>query len=223
MRVNAEAPGVLAEEAKRIGAAVIHYSTDYVFDGTKEGAYDESDSTNPLNVYGRSKLAGERAIEQVGGQYLVLRTSWVYGLRGRNFLRTMLRLATERTELNIVADQIGAPTWSGTIAALTAHIATQSLVDERSDADRWSERSGIYHLSASGSTSWAGFAEAIFELAALNARPTVKPIMSQEYPVAATRPKNSRLSSEKLVSTFRLRPPGWRDALVLCMAGRTLD
>ena len=217
-RMNAEAPGVLAEEARRVGSAIIHYSTDYVFDGTKECAYNEDDPTNPLNVYGRSKLAGEQAIVQVGGKYLVFRTSWVYGTRGRNFLRTMLRLAAERPELNIVADQVGAPTWSSTIAALTAQIATQALIEHGSDAGWWGEHSGVYHLTAAGATSWAGFAEAIFELALPPTRPLVKPITSDEYPTPAKRPKNSRLSNEKLASRFGVRAPDWRDALQLCIA-----
>ncbi|MGF6754869.1 dTDP-4-dehydrorhamnose reductase [Paraburkholderia sp. GAS42] len=218
MRMNGEAPGVLAEEARRVGAALIHFSTDYVFDGAKDGAYEEDDPTGPLNVYGKSKLAGEQAIEQVGGNYFVFRTSWVYGTRGRNFLRTMLRLAAERSELSIVADQVGAPTWSGTIAALTAHIATQALGEHRADDGWWSERSGVYHLTASGMTSWAGFAEAIFETAALPSRPTVKPITSNEYPTPARRPANSRLSNEKLASTFGIQAPDWREALKLCVA-----
>ncbi|CAG4885506.1 dTDP-4-dehydrorhamnose reductase [Paraburkholderia gardini] len=217
MRMNGEAPGVLAEEARRVGAALFHFSTDYVFDGTKDGAYEEGDPTGPLNVYGKSKLAGERAIEQVGGKYFVLRTSWVYGTRGRNFLRTMLRLAAERSELSIVADQVGAPTWSGTIAALTAHIATQALVEHLHDDRWWSERFGIYHLTATGVTSWAEFAKAIFELAPLAQRPTINAITSDLYPTPAMRPKNSRLSNAKLLTAFDLRAPDWKTALGVCV------
>lgn len=218
IKMNGEAPGVLAEEARRVGAALFHFSTDYVFDGTKDGAYEEDDPTSPLNVYGKSKLAGELAIEQVGGKYFVFRTSWVYGARGRNFLRTMLRLAAERSELNIVADQVGAPTWSGTIAALTAQIATQGLVEHGDDPGWWAERAGVYHLTAGGSTSWAGFAEAIFELAVPAQRPTVKPIESGEYPTPAQRPKNSRLSNSRLALMFGVRAPDWREALRVCVA-----
>jgi dTDP-4-dehydrorhamnose reductase len=217
MRVNGEAVGVLAEAANAIGAALIHYSTDYVFDGAKEGAYDEADATNPLSVYGRSKLAGERAIEQLGGRFLVLRTSWVYSGHGRNFLRTMLRLATERKELAVVADQIGAPTWAVTIAAMTAHIAGRTLVGPKADSEWWSEHSGIYHLTASGSTSWAGFATAIFQSVALAAPPLVRPIASEEYITPAVRPRNSRLSNTKLHTTFGLRAPEWKDALSNCI------
>ena len=217
MKMNGEAPGVLAEEARRVGAALFHFSTDYVFDGTKNGAYEEDDPTGPLNVYGKSKLAGEQAVEQVGGKCFVFRTSWVYGARGRNFLRTMLRLATERSELSIVADQVGAPTWSGTIAALTAHIATQALVEHRHDDGWWSERVGVYHLTAAGSTSWAEFAEAIFELAPLAQRPTINAITSDKYPTPAMRPRNSRLSNAKLFSAFDLLAPDWKKALGVCV------
>ena len=151
MAVNGTAPGLLAEEAKRIGAAIIHYSTDYVFDGAKTTPYTEEDAPNPLNVYGRTKLAGEQAVQAAGVPHLILRTSWVYGMRGKNFLLTILRLAREREELKIVDDQIGAPTWSRTIAEATAQILT-------SGAWPVSGASGIYHLTASGSTSWYGFA-----------------------------------------------------------------
>lgn len=217
-RANGEAPGVLAEQARRIGAALIHYSTDYVFDGSKDGFYDEGDSPHPLNAYGKTKLHGERAIEQVGGKHLVFRTSWVYGTRGRNFLRTMMRLAQERSELSVVSDQIGAPTWSVTIAALTAQIATQVLVDHFDDNDWWNRCAGIYHLTAGGQTSWAGFAQAIFASMAATSRPTVKPISTQEYPTPAQRPRNSRLATMKLTSVFSVRPPDWNEALDLCMA-----
>lgn len=219
-RINGEAPGVLAEEAKRLGAPLIHYSTDYVFDGTKEGAYDETDLVNPQNVYGLSKLAGERAIAEVDGAHLILRTSWVYGLRGKNFLLTMLRLAAERPELRIVADQCGAPTWAATIATMTSHIVAQGLVANTNDADWWREKSGVYHLTASGSTTWFGFANAIFELSSLANTPVVVPIASSDYPVPAKRPRNSRLSNDKLSASFGLRAPDWRDALQLCVASQ---
>jgi dTDP-4-dehydrorhamnose reductase len=216
MRLNAEAPGVLAEEAKRLGAALIHYSTDYVFDGTKNGAYVESDPVNPQNVYGKSKLAGEQAIEASGCAHLIFRTSWVYGTRGKNFLLTMLRLGAERNELSVVVDQIGAPTWSNTIAALSANVLSQAVAAGQDDW--WQEHSGVYHLTASGSTSWHGFAEAIFECSGLAKKPTVKPIPAASYPTPAVRPGNSRMSNEKLFATFGLKPPSWDSALRLCLA-----
>ncbi|ALE53857.1 dTDP-4-dehydrorhamnose reductase [Paraburkholderia sp. RL17-368-BIF-A] len=216
MRLNAEAPGVLAEEAKRLGAALVHYSTDYVFDGTKAGAYVETDAVNPQNVYGKSKLAGEQAIAQSGCAHLIFRTSWVYGTRGKNFLLTMLRLGAERDELSVVADQYGAPTWSNTIAALSANVLAQAVAPNQSDW--WEKHSGVYHLTASGSTSWHGFAEAIFEYSQLERKPTVKPIPAASYPTPATRPSNSRMSNDKLAASFGVRAPDWRDALRLCMS-----
>ena len=221
MRVNATAPGELAAAAVRAGVPLIHYSTDYVFDGTKRGSYDEDDEPGPLNVYGESKLAGERAIEAAGGAHLILRTSWVYGARGRNFMKTMLRLGAERPELRIVDDQRGAPTWSRTIATLTAHIVAQAMaVPREARAAWWSARTGTYHLSASGDASWAEFARAIFELASPDKGPTIVPIGSSDYPTPARRPANSRLSSAKLVQTFGIRPPHWHEALSLCLQDR---
>jgi dTDP-4-dehydrorhamnose reductase len=217
MRANGEAPGVLAEEAKRLGAALVHYSTDYVFDGTKEGAYVEDDAVNPQNVYGRSKLAGEQAIAASGCDHLIFRTSWVYGTRGKNFLLTMLRLGAERDELSVVADQIGAPTWSVTIAALTANVLAQSVV---AGDEWWAEKSGVYHLTAGGSTSWHGFAQAIFDMSELPKKPVLKPIPATAYPTPAARPANSRMSNEKLRDVFGVSAPGWREALQLCMAAR---
>ena len=218
MRANAEAPGVLAEEAKRLGASLVHYSTDYVFDGTKSGAYVENDTVNPQNVYGKSKLAGEQAIAAVGCAHLIFRTSWVYGTRGKNFLLTMMRLGAERDELSVVADQFGAPTWSNTIAALSANVLSQAVAP--AESDWWQAHSGIYHLSASGATSWHGFAEAIFELSDLAKKPIVKPIPAASYPTPAVRPRNSRMSNDKLAETFGVRAPDWREALRLCMAVR---
>jgi dTDP-4-dehydrorhamnose reductase len=215
VRINGEAPGVMAEEAKRLGAALFHFSTDYVFDGAKSGAYVETDETNPQNVYGASKLAGEQAIAAVGASSFVFRTSWVYGRRGKNFLLTMLRLAAEKPALRIVGDQIGAPTWSKTIAALVAHIAAQGLP---AGNDWWAEKAGLYHLSAGGYTSWAGFAEAIFDLAALEKKPAVEAILAIEYPVPAKRPANSRMSCAKLAEAFDLQVPDWDQALQLCLA-----
>lgn len=219
MRINGDAPGVIAEEAKRLGAALIHYSTDYVFNGEKDGAYQEDDAVDPQNVYGRSKLAGEQAIDAVGGAHLTFRTSWVYGTRGKNFLLTMLRLGAERPELKVVADQFGAPTWSNTIATLTAHVISQA--SSAADGKQWwEERSGTYHLTASGSISWHGFASAIFQLAELSKRPTVLPIPASDYKAPAKRPSNSRLAGDKLESVFGLRAPDWKEALALCLAAR---
>nr|WP_254216069.1 dTDP-4-dehydrorhamnose reductase [Burkholderia multivorans] len=215
-RLNAEAPAVLAEEAKRIGAALIHYSTDYVFSGTKAGPYVEDDAVDPQNVYGRTKLDGERAIAASGCAHLIFRTSWVYGTRGKNFLLTMLRLGAERDELKVVADQIGAPTWSNTIATLTAHVVAQATCAPVRD-EWWHAHSGIYHLCAAGSTSWHGFAEAIFRLADLPKKPTVMPIPASAYPTPAKRPANSQMSNAKLAKHFGLHAPHWEAALALCI------
>ncbi|RAR60614.1 dTDP-4-dehydrorhamnose reductase [Paraburkholderia unamae] len=214
-RLNAEAPGVLAEEAARCGAALIHYSTDYVFDGTKDAPYAEDDATNPQNVYGATKLEGEQAIAASGCAHLILRTSWVYGRRGKNFLLTMLKLGAERPELRVVADQFGAPTWSRTIAEATSHIVAQGVAAD--DAAWWAQRSGVYHFTASGATSWHGFAEAIFASALGERAPKTVPIPASDYPVPAKRPANSRLALDKLNETFGLSMPAWDDALRLCL------
>lgn len=217
MAVNGVAPGVIAEAAKRHHALMVHYSTDYVFDGVKSDAYVETDAPNPLNAYGRTKLAGERAVEAVGGRYLILRTSWVYGMHGANFLLTMLRLARERKELRVVDDQTGAPTWSRAIAEATAQILAQG---RGRGAREWEAASGIYHLTCMGSTTWYGFARAILErtlTATPVSQPAVIPISSAEYPTAAVRPKNSILSNEKLEREFGLRLGRWSDCLALCM------
>lgn len=215
-RLNVDVPRAFAEEAVRIGAALVHYSTDYVFDGTKEGTYVETDETNPQNVYGLTKLEGEQAIAAAGCAHLILRTSWVYGRRGKNFLLTMLKLGSERPELRVVADQIGAPTWSKTIATATAHIVAQALAAD--GVDWWAQRSGVYHFTSGGATSWHGFAEAIFANALGERAPKVVPIPASEYPVPAKRPSNSRLSHDKLTETFGLRLPDWADALKLCLS-----
>ncbi|MEX0144868.1 dTDP-4-dehydrorhamnose reductase [Massilia sp. LMS1-1-1.1] len=214
MRINGEAPGIMAEEARKVGAAMIHYSTDYVFDGSKNGPYVETDPTCPVNVYGSSKLAGEQAIQATGIPHLILRTSWVYSTHGKNFLLTMLRLAQERDELSIVSDQFGAPTWSRTIADTTAHIVAQSVAAANRQV-WWEKHSGLYHLTAQGQTSWFGFTEAIMAHASVAKRPRLKPIPAQAYPVPARRPANSMLSSERLKKTF-CGLPHWQDALKLC-------
>ncbi len=219
MRINAEAPGVMAIEAKKLGAAMIHYSTDYVFDGEKAGSYTEADTPNPQSVYGRSKLAGEQAIQATGIPHLILRTSWVYGARGKNFLLTVQRLARERDELRIVADQFGAPTWCRTIAEATAHalVRLQSgKAHAELDRDAWVAHSGLYHLTAQGRTSWHGFTQAIVAHSAIAKKPTVTPIATQDYPLPAKRPKNSILSSERFIQTF-CGLPEWDEALRLCL------
>jgi dTDP-4-dehydrorhamnose reductase len=212
MAVNGDAPGILAEEAARLNALLVHYSTDYVFDGTKTEPWVETDAPNPLNVYGASKLAGERAIAQAGGRYLIFRTSWVYGPRGNNFLFTMLRLGKQRDQLNVVADQIGAPTTSLELADAT-HAAVSKILEGSRPTDSWA---GIYHLTCGGAVSWCGFAQAIFERSRgiLDGRiPQVRPIPASAYPTAAQRPQNSVLSNEKLFEEFGVRLPDWKDAL----------
>ena len=211
MAINAIAPGVLAEEAKRLGALLIHYSTDYVFDGTKPAPYTEDDSPAPLSVYGRSKREGELAIAAADGRHLIFRTSWVYGLHGANFMKTMLRLGKERDELRVVGDQIGAPTWSRHLADATA------LIVARRDATQ-----GLYHLAAAGETSWHGYAEAIFAEARraglLNKSPVVHRITSADYPLPAARPANSRLDCSRFRRDFDLTLPDWRTGLIDCLA-----
>ncbi|WP_172152091.1 MULTISPECIES: dTDP-4-dehydrorhamnose reductase [Pseudomonas] len=210
--INAMAPGILAEEAAALGAPLIHYSSDYVFDGTKNAPYAEDDAPNPLNVYGRSKLAGEQAIQAVGGAHLILRTSWVYSLHGRNFLLTMQRLLQERASLNVVADQIGAPTWAGSIAD-----ATRQLVERwrHGRAGPW----GLYHLSAQGEVSWFGFASAIAEQlrAQGKATATLQPIPSSAYPTPARRPLNSRLDCTRLQRDWHVQLSDWHSALLECL------
>lgn len=210
--INASAVAVLAEEAKRVQALFIHYSTDYVFDGIKNAPYVEEDLPNPINAYGRSKLAGERAISDVGGPYLILRTSWVYSARGKNFFLTMRRLLREKDELRVVSDQIGAPTLAGALARATAELL------QRHGVAALAERRGIYHATAAGSTSWHGFATRIAQLEQPDSRPRLVPIPSSEYPTAACRPRNSRLSNEKLLRHFGVRLPRWETCLETCHA-----
>jgi len=210
--INALAVGVLAEEAKRAGALFVHYSTDYVFDGTKDAPYVEEDRPNPLNAYGASKLAGEQAIQSAGGAYLVLRTSWVYAPHGKNFFLTVKRLLKEKRELRVVSDQVGAPTLAGALARATADIF------ERHDLAALRERRGIYHATASGSTSWHGFATEIARLEGVDSRSRVLPISSEEYPTAARRPRNSRLSNGKLLRQLGVALPDWQTSLRGCYA-----
>ena len=286
MAVNGIAPGILAEEAKRLGAALIHYSTDYVFDGNRlegnrlganrsegttaaapytkdyaphtgddaphtgddarhaeddaphtedatlytgdDSPYTEDDAPCPINVYGRTKLAGEQAIQAVGVAHLILRTSWVYGMRGKNFLLTMLRLAQERDELRIVDDQIGAPSWSRALARATADILTHLGYAKPGFGDACARQSGVYHLSAAGQTSWHGFAAAILAHAASPERgqsayalarvPALKPISTEQYPLPAPRPRYSVLVHAKLQRAFGVAMPDWKTSLAECMS-----
>jgi len=219
LRVNGEAPGLLAQAARACGALLVHYSSDYVFDGSGSRPWRESDDCAPINLYGRSKRLGEQAITETDGDWLILRTSWVYASRGGNFVRTMLRLGAERESLRIVADQIGAPTPARLIAETTAHLIRQSLA-ERQQA-RFEP--GLFHLSAAGETSWHGFAQEIFarwrELAPQ--RPLkvseLLPIASADYPTPARRPLNSRLSCAALTKRFGVALPDWRSGLALVL------
>jgi dTDP-4-dehydrorhamnose reductase len=213
MAVNGKAPEVLAEEAARLGALLVHYSTDYVFDGSKAGAWVETDATNPLNTYGVSKLAGEEAIRRIGGKSLILRTSWVYGPHGSNFMLTMLRLGRERDQLKVVDDQIGAPTTSIELARATRTLVDGVLEGRFGPVSTWA---GTYHLTCGGSVSWCGFARAIFARAktALGGKqPVVRPIPTSEYPTPAKRPLNSLLSNHKINTLLGVRLAAWEDAL----------
>jgi dTDP-4-dehydrorhamnose reductase len=207
--VNARAPGILAEEAHRGNAWLFHFSTDYVFDGSGHMPWKETDTPHPLNVYGRTKLEGEQAVAAVGGRHVILRTSWVYAAHGSNFLRTMLRLSRERTKLNIVDDQIGAPTSAGELARGVRFIVErlQELPDSPPD-------SGIYHMTCGGFTSWFGFAKAIFASFADDVpAPELVPIPSEQYPTPAVRPRNSVLNGDKLQTALGLRLDSWESAL----------
>ena len=213
--VNAAAPAVLAEEARRLNALLIHYSSDYVFNGKKSDPYLEDDEAFPLSVYARSKVEGDRLVAQSGADFLIIRTGWVYGARGANFLRTILRLAKERSELGIVNDQIGAPTWSRMIAEGTAQAIARAAVNP-------AEYSGVYHLTAAGRTTWFGFTEAIFDIFNLQPRPKLVPITMDQYPTPAKRPAYSVLSTDKFARAFGLRLPDWRRQLEM-VAGEVMS
>ena len=217
--INGAAPGVLAEEAKRLGAALVHYSTDYVFDGRSTRPYREDDATGPINAYGRSKLAGEQAIAAVGCTCLILRTAWVYSSRRANFLRTMRGLAAEREELRIVDDQHGSPTWARSIAEATALILTHC--NAHSGPGELGERGGLYHLTAAGETTWFGFAEAIVAKMREAGEPLsvarMTPVTTAEYPTPAARPVFSVLDCTKAIKAFAIALPDWRDQLRLCL------
>jgi dTDP-4-dehydrorhamnose reductase len=212
MAINATAPRILAEEALPLNALLVHYSTDYVFNGEKEQPWIESDEPNPLNMYGTSKLAGEQAIQQMGGRFLIFRTSWVYGPHGNNFLFTMLRLGRERDRLSIVDDQFGGPTTSIELANATRTITEGVLAGQFGAAQDWA---GLYHMTCAGSTTWFGFAKAIFDRAArLHVKPPeLTPQATKDYPTPAKRPRNSVLSNEKLCARFGVRLASWQTAL----------
>jgi dTDP-4-dehydrorhamnose reductase len=223
--VNHDAPRIIAEEARRIGAALVHYSTDYVFDGAKREPYLEGDVPRPLNVYGRTKLAGDEAIQKSGLPYLIFRTSWVYARGGNNFLLTILRLATQREELRVIRDQTGAPTWSCEIAAATTNILSQVYGREDTDG-ALAHVSGVYHMTAAGETTWYDFARAILEVVCKSASDTpwffaktshqpwivrrILPISTAQYPACARRPAYSVLCNARLAQVFRIRLPDWR-------------
>jgi dTDP-4-dehydrorhamnose reductase len=229
--INAEAPALLAAEAKRLNSLLVHYSTDYVFDGSKRTPYFETDETNPLNVYGKSKLAGEQAIRASGAAYLIFRTSWVYANRGRNFLLTILRLATEREELRIVCDQTGAPTCASYIAAATTKILTGMHRQDKCGPSI-SSISNTYHLTAAGETSWYEFAKEILDkapgvswyAAATHGRPLIArrvlPISSEEFRSPTRRPVYSVLSNSRLSRTFHIVLPDWATQLQSCLTPR---
>ncbi|MEO8005684.1 MAG: dTDP-4-dehydrorhamnose reductase [Betaproteobacteria bacterium] len=215
MKINGDAPRIFAEEAARRNIALIHYSTDYVFDGRKSEPYREDDATEPANVYGRSKLAGEQGVAASGAVHLVFRTSWIYAPRGRNFLLTMLKLGSERKELKVVDDQFGAPTSARLVAQATANVVCQLLADGKPDMDRFRDAGGVYHLTAAGRASWYEFAQAI--LAGRRDSAKVLPIPATAYPTPAPRPQNSVLDNEKLRRQFGFRLPDWKTGLELCL------
>jgi len=229
--INGVAPGVFAEQAKKLGIGLIHYSTDYVYDGGLRDAngnlpsYTENAATNPLNVYGKTKLAGEEAIIASGCQYIIFRTSWVYSTFGKNFLLTMLRLANERSELRVVNDQWGAPTSANTIANISSTIV-QQLSGSTDAGQWWKSHQGIYHLTTRGRTSWCGFTEEIMRQASAAGRlqkeaPTVTGIAAIEYPTPAQRPVNSCLNTSLLATTFGVQIPEWEAALATCLTTPT--
>ena len=219
LAINGVAPGVMADEARRLGAVLLHFSTDYVFDGAKPAPYVEDDAVAPLSAYGRTKLAGERAIAASGCDHAILRTSWVYGPHGKNFMLTMLRLGATREELRIVDDQRGAPTSSLQLARLAREVLAPRGRLDAASLERVRERSGIYHATAAGETTWFGFAEAIFAGAAAGTRaPRLVPIATKDYPTPARRPANSVLSNGKLAGAFGVRIPGWREGLAESLA-----
>jgi len=210
MRINGVAPGILAEEAMKLGALLVHYSTDYVFDGARTEPYVETDAPNPLGTYGRTKLAGDEAVRAIGDAHLIFRLCWVYGGRGQNFMLTMMRLAREREKLRVVSDQVGCPTWSRMIAETTTLALKQAIA-----ADDLGSFTGTYHLAASGVTSWHGFADAIIRLMPAQGKKclAVEAICTAEYPTPTKRPAYSVLGCGKLERVFGLRLPHWEESL----------
>ena len=220
--INAVAPGMLAKEAKKLGAAFIHYSTDYVFDGSKESPYTPDDQPNPINNYGRSKLAGEKAVAASKASWLIFRTSWIHSLQGTNFVSSILRQSKVKSEIEVADDQIGNPTWSRVVAETTAEIIRHSLTQTNGNWN-FSSNEGIYHLVCEGASSWFEFAQRIVELAGPQPGPTVIPIASQEHFNVANRPRYSALSCYKTTSTFNVVLPNWEVALEKSLeAGRLL-
>ena len=209
--INALAPGMLAQQAHMIGAWLIHYSTDYVFDGSGDKPWLETDATGPLNVYGATKLEGEQRIQESGCKHLIFRTSWVYGARGGNFAKTMLRMARERDSLNVINDQFGAPTGAGLLADVTAHAIRA--------AQQRTELSGLYHLVAGGETTWHGYASFVIEFARRAGIPlkveadAINPVHTSAFPTPAKRPNNSRLDTTKLRDSFDLTLPLWQNGV----------
>ena len=216
MTVNALAPGLLAKAARKVGAGLIHYSTDYVFDGCSEIPYKEEDSPNPLNVYGKTKLAGEKAIAEVGVPFLIIRTSWVYSLHGKNFLRTIKKLAEEKDIIQVVDDQIGAPTWARSVALKTHQILKQCL-NKKWLETKDSNLSGIFHVTSQGKTSWYGFAREVLNMSNTSQNIKLIAIPTSDYPAPAVRPPNSLLNNEKIHKVFGIDMPHWEDALKDCM------
>jgi dTDP-4-dehydrorhamnose reductase len=223
MRINAQAPAVMAQEAQALGAGMIHYSTDYVFDGSKAGSYDEDDAPHPLNAYGRSKLAGERAVAAACEAHWIFRTSWVYGAHGNNFLKTIVRLAQERTQLNVVADQVGAPTWARRISEVTRCLLLHDARGEASPLDCLRQTAGLYHLTADGAASWYEYACFIVEQLhswhvpiTLDAQ-AITPISTRNYPTPAHRPLNSRLAMNKIGRTFQISADNWQQDVATCL------
>jgi len=210
--INALAPGVLAQEAKRSGAWLVHYSTDYVFDGSGDTPWLETDAAAPLSIYGKTKLEGEELLRTSGCQHLIFRTSWVYAARGGNFAKTMLKLAQERDSLNVIDDQIGAPTGADLLADVTAHAIRTAM--------QHPDVSGLYHMAAGGETSWYGYARFVIEYARLAgidikvAPEAIQPVPASAFPLPAPRPKNSRLDTHKLQNTFGLTLPHWQSGIV---------
>ncbi|HEY4074786.1 MAG TPA: dTDP-4-dehydrorhamnose reductase [Herbaspirillum sp.] len=220
--INGEAPGVMAEEAERLGAAIIHYSTDYVFDGTQTRPYDEAAPTNPLSVYGQSKLAGEQAVIRNCEAHWILRTSWIYGVQGGNFMKTVIRLAQEQAQLTMINDQFGAPTWARTVSRVTREMLSESRGNATPALSRIRSTTGIYHLTASGETNWYEYASLIVDHLRARGVPTkiagsaaIMPIPTP--PGLPARPKSSRLALDKLANVFKLHVPHWRSDAIKCL------